>query len=235
MTLLRPPTVPRTLPLSTLLSLSSLFTFTFEHINRWKRRLFMPSWEREAFSTTRSIIWMSNSNCHYYCCYFAQGTTEKESEGEMERDESFNKALARPVCGPHRRIKSCFHRSHSPSASTAPPPTQCQVLLWDTQQRARVCACVLENACPFARQQYIEAPLKKTWTFSELVKHTYPAMKISLSVGLSYIYIHTHTLVLIKGPAGVFRAVCCQEFLKDTYLGPLCLTRNFNYSDSPDG
>lgn len=234
MTLLRPPTVPRTLSLATLLSLSSLFTFTFEHINRWKLHLFMPSWEREAFSTTRCIIWMSNSNCHYYCCYFAQGTTEKESEGEMERDESFNKALARPVCGPHRRIKSCFHRSHSPSASTAPPPTQCQVLLWDTQQRA--CVCVLENACPFARQQYIEAPLKKNldlyWTGET---HLSCYENLSFRRSLLYIHTHTHTLVLIKGPAGVFRAVCCQEFLKDTYLGPLCMTRNFNYSDSPDG
>lgn len=86
MPLLQPPTVPGTLLLNTLLPLYSLFTFTFEHINCWKLRLFMLSWEREAFSTTCYIIWMSNSNFHYYCCYFAQGTTEKESEEERERE-----------------------------------------------------------------------------------------------------------------------------------------------------
>lgn len=83
---------------------------------------------------------MSNSKSALLLFLF-HSRNDWKGEWGRARDERFNKALARPVCGPHCRIKSCFHRSHSPSASTSPPPTQCQVLLWDTQQRVCVCVC----------------------------------------------------------------------------------------------
>lgn len=94
-----------------------------------------------------------------------------KGEQMRERDKRFfffNKALACPLCGLQCWIKTCFHLSPSLSTSTSPPPTQCQVLLWDTQWSACVCCCVrvcvyvLCNGCPFGRQQYTEAPLRET-------------------------------------------------------------------------
>lgn len=125
-----------------------------------------------------------------------------------DRDESFfsfflNKALACPLCGLQCWIKTCFHLSPSFSTSTSPPPTQCQVLLWDTQWSARVCCfvCVyvLCNGCPFGRQQYTEAPLRETGLllnyWRTLLSHCeihwlFSPLSLSLSVFLS---LSTHT------------------------------------------
>ena len=168
----------------------------------------MPSWEREAFSTTCYIIWMSNSNYHYYYCYFAQGTTEKESEWkrEKERVESFNKGLALPVCGPHCRIKSGFHRSHSPSALTSHPPTQCQVLLYCVC----VCVCVRERLTFCQAAVYCTSQNKNLDLYWSGEIHLSRYENLSFHLSLSF-YTHTY-FVMIKGPAGVFTTAYGQSF-----------------------
>lgn len=91
-----------------------------------------------------------------------------------ERWVFFNNPLACPLCGLHCRITNSFHLSHSvfPSISTFHPPTRCQVLLWDTQWSVFMCTVEWGAGCPFARQQYTEAPLRKKDYYWTTEKHT---------------------------------------------------------------
>lgn len=103
-----------------------------------------------------------------------------------DRDEFFlssffsNKALACPLCGLQCWIKTCFHLSPSFSTSTSPPPTQCQVVLWDTQWSARVCcfACVCAvqwlSFWQAAVLKHLSGKLDYYWTTEE---HSYLTVK----------------------------------------------------------
>lgn len=136
-----------------------------------------------------------------------------KGEQMRERDKScfffFNKALACPLCGLQCWIKTCFHLSPSLSKSTSPPPTQCQVLLWDTQWSACVCCCVRACVCTCCAMavllagssilKHLSEKLDYYWTTEE---HSYLTVKhtgfFSSSLSL-WTHTHTHTRTNVQG------------------------------------
>lgn len=113
----------------------------------------------------------------------------------------FNKALACPLCGLHRWIKTSFHLSFfflfslSPSLYINLPSTNS--VSSSAMRHTVICECVCvcarivqwETGCPFGRQQYTEAPLRKTGL---LLNHwqTLSSHCAALSLSLSLFYTH---------------------------------------------
>lgn len=112
-----------------------------------------------------------------------------KGERVMQKDECFNKALACPLCGLHCWIKSCFHLSHSLSSSSSPPPTQCQVLLWDTMICVCVCVCVREWLSFWQAAAYWSTS-QKNRTVLELQRNTLTLLWNTLLLSIS----HSRTL-----------------------------------------
>ncbi len=114
---------------------------------------------------------------------------------DKERWEFFNKALACPLCGLYCWIKTGFHLSLFLSLYINLPSTNS--VSSSAMRHTLICKCVCavewEAGCPFGRQQYTEAPLRKNWTIIELLRNTLTSVWNTSLFSLYQTQTHTHT------------------------------------------